>query len=130
MNNINRESLITLADEGKVNLILGSNVIEVTESDGKPKVKFLEKELDFITFDYIVYALGGTTPHNFLKAIGIEFNGNEPVLKEDYETSVPGMFLLGDLSAGNKGGSIIWAFNSASRAIKRILDNYLPQAID
>ncbi len=72
------------------------------------------------TFDFVVYALGGSTPENFLRTIGIAFNGEEPHLTEGYETTVPGMFLVGDLSAGTKGGSIIWAFNSTNTAMKRI----------
>jgi len=60
-----------------------------------------------------------------LKAAGIEFDGPEPVLKDGYETTVPGLFLLGDLSAGRKGGSINWAFNSANTAMKRICERYL-----
>jgi len=35
------------------------------------------------------------------------------------------MFLLGDLSAGKKGGSIIWAFNSANTAMQKICTEYL-----
>lgn len=57
--------------------------------------------------------------------IGIEFDAPEPVLKEGYETNIPGLFLIGDLSAGKKGGSIVWAFNSANTAMKRICGNYL-----
>ena len=66
------------------------------------------------------YALGGTTPTNFLKAIGMAFDGNAPVVKEGYETSVPGLYLIGDLSAGKKGGSINLAFNMAARAMRAI----------
>ena len=73
----------------------------------------------------VVYALGGSTPENFLKTVGIEFNGDSPHLQEGYETSVPGMFLVGDLSAGPRGGSIIWAFNSANTAMRKICREYL-----
>ena len=65
------------------------------------------------------------TPENFLKLIGIEFDGPNPILKEGYETTIPGLFLTGDLSAGKKGGSIIWAFNSANTAIKKIFSDYI-----
>lgn len=44
----------------------------------------------------------------------------EPVIKEGYETSVPGLFLIGDLSAGKKGGSINLAFNMAAEAMQSI----------
>jgi hypothetical protein len=40
---------------------------------------------------------------------------------------VPGLFLVGDLSAGTKGGSIIWAFNSTNTAMKKIGKDYLPR---
>lgn len=125
MNNLNRKSIETLAQNGKVKLLLESNIISLTSNNGKPFVNFSEEKYGEMEFDYIVYALGGTTPENFLKMIGIEFNGPNPVLKEGYETNIPGMFLIGDLSAGSKGGSIIWAFNSANSAMQQICKNYL-----
>lgn len=72
-----------------------------------------------MTFDYIVYALGGITLKNFLKTIGIEFVGEQPFLKEGFETNVEGLFLVGDLFAGKKGGSVNWAFNSSREATKK-----------
>lgn len=124
MNDINRDSLLALAARGEARLLLGTDVAGIRDTGGRPEVTFggaVPPEV----FDYVVFALGGSAPHDFLKVIGIEFDGPEPVLKEGYETSVPGMFLLGDLSAGRKGGSIIWAFNSANTAMKRICDRYL-----
>ncbi|MFZ1517985.1 MAG: NAD(P)-binding domain-containing protein [Ignavibacteriaceae bacterium] len=123
MNEINQESLMTLSDQGEVKLKLNSNIISIEDENGKPKVIFTENETEI--YDFVVYALGGSTPENFLKLIGIEFDGPNPILKEGYETTIPGLFLTGDLSAGKKGGSIIWAFNSANTAMKRICENYL-----
>ena len=123
MNEINIESLTTLSVQNKINLKLNSIITSIEEENGKPKVNFAESESEF--FDYIIYALGGTTPENFLKLIGIEFDGANPILKEGYETTIPGLFLTGDLSAGKRGGSIIWAFNSARTAMKKIYENYL-----
>ncbi len=125
MNILNKESLMALTEKGKVKLLLESNIESLSYKDNKPVVNFVEKKYGAIQFDYIIYALGGSTPENFLKTIGIEFNGPHPVLKEGYETNIPGMFLIGDLSAGQKGGSIIWAFNSANSAMQQICKNYL-----
>ncbi len=124
MNNINKQSLLTLAENKKVNLLLNSNIASIAIKENKPVANFSE-ELGSMEFDYIVYALGGSTPENFLKTIGIEFNGPEPFLKEGYETNVSGLFLIVDLSAGQKGGSIIWAFNSANSAMQKICEKYL-----
>jgi len=35
------------------------------------------------------------------------------------------VFLLGNLSVGKKGGSIIWVFNSAKTAMRKICAEYL-----
>lgn len=125
MNDINRESLLELEREGKVRILRESNIVSIEDKNGKPIVNFAEEIYGAQSFDFIVYALGGTTPSNFLKMIGIEFDGEEPILKEHYETSVRGLFLLGDLTAGTKGGSVIWAFNSANTAMKKICKDYL-----
>ncbi len=125
MNDINRESILALADRRQVEILFVSNISGVADAAGKPAVAFAEPAYGTLTYDYVLYALGGTTPRNFLKTIGIEFDGDEPYVKEGHETNVPGMFLIGDLSAGTKGGSIIWAFNSANTAMKRISSEYL-----
>ena len=125
MNNINRDSLLSLAGTQKTTLLFDSNITHLSDDNGKPRVHFEEPHYQDMTFDYVVYALGGSTPENFLKTIGISFDGPNPVLKEGYETNVKGLFLLGDLSAGKKGGSIIWAFNSANTAMRKICKDYL-----
>ena len=123
MNEINLQSLSTLSNQNKLKVYISSIITAVEDDSGKPKVIFAERESE--TFDFIVYALGGTTPDNFLKLIGIEFYGPDPLLKGGYETSIPALFLTSNLSGGKKGGSIIWAFNSSKAAMKKICENYL-----
>lgn len=124
MNDLNLEKIKDLEEAGKVNLIFNSNIEKIVDMDG-PFVVFLESFLPGQKYDHVVLALGGSTPKNFLKLLGINFNGNEPVIKKGYETSVPGLFLVGDLVSGKGGGSIITAFNSAHQAMKHIYDEYL-----
>jgi thioredoxin reductase (NADPH) len=126
MNHINEDSLRALAGRGQARLLLGSDIEAVRDRDGRPEVVFKGGAVE--SFDYVIYALGGSAPEHFLKTVGIDFDGPEPKLGVGYETSVPGIFLLGDLSAGRKGGSINWAFNSANTAIRRIAEKYLPHA--
>ena len=123
-NDLNLEKIKDLEEAGKVNVIYNSNIEKIVDMDG-PFVVFLESFLPGQKYDHIVLALGGSTPKNFLKLLGINFNGNEPVIKKGYETSVPGLFLVGDLVSGKGGGSIITAFNSAHQAMKHIYDEYL-----
>lgn len=123
MNEINEKTLKQLSDRGKVNLLLGTDIESVEKDNKQVKVNF--KNRDPLSFDQIVYALGGSTPENFLKEIGIEFDGKWPRLVDGYETSIPGLYLVGDLSAGKRGGSIISAFNSSYHAMGKICRDYL-----
>lgn len=125
MNDINRQSLLALEQRGTVLILYGSDIAGVTSDNGRPRIQFTDDAFPSRVFDFVVYALGGSTPRNFLKSIGIDFDGEEPALKEGYETSVAGLFLTGDLSAGSRGGSIIWAFNSARTAMQKICRDYL-----
>jgi thioredoxin reductase (NADPH) len=125
MNDINRDSLESLEARGKA-LVLRASTVARVECDGeRPRVFFHEPGPGPETFDHVVLALGGTTPENFLKTIGIDFDGATPVLKDGYETSLPGLFLVGDLTAGRTGGSIVSAFNSASDAMRALCEGHL-----
>jgi thioredoxin reductase (NADPH) len=123
MNELNQENLLKLQNENKVKILFNSNVLKLEDLDG-PQVIFSEPELGSLKFDHVVLALGGSTPKNFLKLLGIQFNNEEPIIKHGYETSVEGLFLVGDLVFGKSGGSIISAFNSAHRAVKLINSKY------
>jgi thioredoxin reductase (NADPH) len=120
---LNRDSLLALEARQAVEVLRGSNIQAVEDDAGRPRVVFVEAGPR--VFDRVVYALGGTTPHNFLKTIGVRFAGDQPGLEDGFETSVPGLFLSGDLTAGRKGGSIISAFNASHQVMKQICDKYL-----
>jgi thioredoxin reductase (NADPH) len=125
MNDINKKSVEKLWKEGVIHVYLNTTIIGLTGEENGVIADFNGLTNFQSKFDYIIYALGGTSPTNFLKKIGIAFNGPKPVLTEGYETNIPGMFLIGDLAADTKGGSILWAFNSANVAMHAICDKYL-----
>lgn len=120
LNRVNHESLMALEARAQVKILRGSNVTKLEDDGGRPRVSFAAEGQPPQVFDHVVYALGGTTPVNFLKAVGIAFEGDAPVLKQGYETNIAGLYLIGDLSAGKKGGSINLAFNTAADAMRHI----------
>lgn len=120
---LNRESLAALEAAGRVTVWRESNVVAVEDEGGRPRVRFAEREP--ATFDRVIYALGGTTPQGFLRAIGVTMEGDAPVLGPGGATAVPGLFLSGDLTAGKRGGSIIAAFNASRQTMREICDNHL-----
>jgi thioredoxin reductase (NADPH) len=110
----------------EVEILRSSTIKEITDETGRPRITFVEPEHTPNTFDRVIFALGGTTPTNFLHTLGITFNADGPIFDEAGATNVTGLYLIGDLVVGKKGGSIITAFNSAVRAMKSICIQDLP----
>jgi thioredoxin reductase (NADPH) len=125
MNQINLADIQGMAQAGRLELLLPSDVVGLEASEGLPVAVFAQEKLGKRKYDHVVYALGGSTPAGFLQATGLELQGGEPALREGGETSVPGLFLAGDLTAGKKGGSIISAFNTGVAAMRVICRDYL-----
>jgi thioredoxin reductase (NADPH) len=121
----NQTTLLKMEERGEVKILRSSNIIRIGDQSSRPLVFFREEHFLPQAFDRVVYALGGTTPSNFLRTIGIAFDDKGPAFDRHGETNVPGLFVLGDLVVGPKGGSIITAFNSAVRAMQRICTVYL-----
>src|SRR6201988_3371016 len=120
LNQQNHDALLGMEQRGEVEILRSSNIQEIADKAGRPHILFAEAEHPPRTFDRVIFALGGTTPTNFLHTLGITFDGDGPVFDESGATNVPGIYLFGDLVVGKKGGSIITAFNSAVRAMKSI----------
>jgi thioredoxin reductase (NADPH) len=120
LNQQNRDALLAMEQRGEVEILRNSNIKEIADEAGRPRISFAEPVHTARTFDRVIFALGGTTPTNFLHTLGITFNGDGPVFDEAGATNVDGLYLIGDLVVGKKGGSIITAFNSAVRAMKSI----------
>ncbi len=125
LNERNHTTLLAMEQRGEVTILRNSNIAHLIDDAGRPRVVFKEQEHSSKNFDRVVYALGGTTPANLLRMLGIEFNDEGPIFDPSGETNVPGLFLIGDLAIGRGGGSIILAFNSATRAMRRICEGYL-----
>ncbi len=125
MTDENRRTMQTLGLSSKIELLAGSVIKEVKEDEHGIRVVFENEELSSVVVDRIVYALGGTTPLNFLKIAGIEIEDSKPVLSDNNETNIPGLYLTGDLAA--KGaGAIATAFNSSHYAAADFLKKYYP----
>jgi thioredoxin reductase (NADPH) len=118
---INEENLKELEKRKEyINFFLGSE-IKALESDNKA-VKVFFNDGHSESFSKIFYCLGGSTPKNFLERMGINFLDNMPMIDEFGESNLERVFLVGDIAV--KRGSIMYAFNSAHKAVKRILEKY------
>ncbi|GAX88086.1 thioredoxin-disulfide reductase [Lebetimonas natsushimae] len=127
MNPTNKDIVEKYIKEGKLHSRLGVDIesVEPVEEDVEkgitpPRVKVNYKDGTSEIFDRVVYALGGTSPVDFLKNSGIELNEwGEPAHNEEtMETNIPGLYTIGDVVTS--AGSIALAFNHAYLAVKDI----------
>jgi len=123
LNEQNRANLLAMERRGDIKVLRNSDIAAIADEGGRPRVRYKDEARQL--YDRVVYAFGGTTPSNFLRTLGIAFNEEGPIFDSHGETNVPGLFIIGDLVVGTKGGSIITAFNSAVRAMQRICEAYL-----
>jgi thioredoxin reductase (NADPH) len=117
-NPTNQEMISEYCESEAVKLKLGVDIESLESKHGQVKVNFTDgSEL----YDRIIYAIGGTTPKDFLKSCGITLDETgEPIFDENYESEVPGLYIAGDI-VFNSGGSIAIALNHGYRIVNHIL---------
>ncbi len=119
-NPTNREMITIAIENGNVKAKLGVDIEGLDNNEGRVHVKFVDGSDD--TYDRVIYAIGGTTPVDFLKSAGLDLDATgEPVIKDNLETSVPGIYIAGDI-AFKSGGSIAIALNHGYRIVTDILN--------
>ncbi len=121
-NPTNKKMIKEYAERGKVRLKLGMDIESLESQHGKIKVNFSNG--DSKLYDRVIYAIGGTTPKEFLKSCGISLDKKgEPIFNpETYETTTKGLYIAGDI-AFSSGGSIAIALNHGYRIVNHILKN-------
>ncbi|MCS7215925.1 MAG: NAD(P)-binding domain-containing protein [Thermodesulfovibrio sp.] len=118
---INEENLRELEKrKDQITFLLGTEIKALEPEKEGVRVIFHDGHTE--VFSKIFYCLGGSTPRNFLEKMGIKFKDSLPDIDEFGESNLERVFLIGDVAV--KRGSIIYAFNSAHRAVKRIIDKY------
>jgi len=87
----NHDALLAMEGRNEVDILRGSNIKQVEDDAGRPRVVFNEPAFPTRTFDRVIYALGGTTPTNFLRTLGVTFNAQGPIFDEAGATNVTGI---------------------------------------
>lgn len=104
--------------EGKLRQKLGVDIDYIAENDGKVEIFFFDGTSE--VFDRMVLAIGGASPADFLRKCEIAIDENDTPKTDEYmESSVPGMFIAGDIIA-KSGGSIVVGLNHAYKIVNKI----------
>ena len=122
MSGTDRDKMRALTVQGKLTLLEGTDVASVAPDGDGVKVAFKKGAADK-KFDHVVYALGGTAPLSAIELPDVRFDGDVPVLSEDFETNIDGLFLVGDLAAPAHIGAIVFALNSAEQVVRKLVES-------
>lgn len=118
LNDINEAAVMALSNANKLNLKLGVDINDLENESGKVKVNFTDGTSEI--YDRIIYAIGGSTPVDFLQKCGVKLDEDkDPIVDENYQSSVDGLYIGGDIVLKN-GGSIVLALNHAHKVIQSI----------
>lgn len=112
LNPQNEKIIQDYVKNGKLKLKMGIDITSLESEHGKPKVNFTDGSSE--VYDRVIYAIGGTTPTEFLKKCGLEVVKNKVEVDENFETKTPGLFAAGDIVTAT-GGSIAIALNHGYR---------------
>lgn len=107
---------------GTVRALLGTNISSVEETGDKVRVNF--EEIAHEEFDRVVFAIGGSTPKEFIKKCKIDMDGSYPIVELlTHKTNIPNLYIIGDLSQ-KTGGSIGIAINHAVSVVNSIAEEF------
>lgn len=117
-NPLNLKKLQDRFDDGTLKYKLGVDIKEITDENNLVKILYSDNTSDI--YERMIFALGGTTPIDFIINCGITVDEfSQPIYNENNETVIEGLFVTGDIVFKN-GGSISLAFNQGYKIAKFI----------
>ena len=127
INGINQEMIARYDNEERLRVRFDTDIESIGLCEDKIRIKVLYIGGFEVTYDRILFALGGTTPVDFLREAGVDLAEDfTPILSEHNETSVQGLYLVGDITQ-KRGGSIALAINNAFDALSSIAQASTPK---
>ena len=118
-NPTNKKLIQEAFENGTVKPKLGVDIDSLESEHGLVKVNFKDGSSE--VYDRVIYAIGGTTPVDFLKSANLELDSKgEPIIKDNLESSVDGIYIAGDI-AFKSGGSIAIALNHGYKIVNDII---------
>lgn len=119
INEANATELQKVIENGKLKTKLGVDIVGLSDEGGKVGVEFADGSKEI--FDRVIYAIGGATPLDFLQKCKLDLDENQtPKTDEKCQSSIPNLFLAGDIAL-KSGGSIAIGLNHAHKIAQEIV---------
>ena len=116
----NKKNLLDSAQAGKIEMKLGVDIVSVSDNEGRCAVAFADGSSGI--YDRIIYALGGSTPKEFLANTPVVLDESGKPMTDEKNYNSQGIYVAGDI-AGSLGGSIALALNHGYCIVQSILKN-------
>ncbi|WP_279176694.1 NAD(P)-binding domain-containing protein [Campylobacter insulaenigrae] len=111
LNDINLEDIQNAFQNGSIKAKLSIDITSVEDENAKAKINFTNGSVEI--YDRVIYAIGGSTPIDFLQKCLIEVDEKGvPNFNENKESNIKGLFVAGDIASKN-GASIVIGLNDA-----------------
>lgn len=118
LNSINLRDIEHEERYGNLILRLGTDIESLENEEGRVVVKFKGGK-EFV-YDRIIYAIGGSTPVDFMRNSAVKLDEDGvPAVDDNCETDIKGLYIGGDLIT-KRGGSIVFALNHSNTIINHI----------
>ena len=118
LNETNENLLKKYHGEEKLRVRMNTDILSLENENGKVKVEFTDGYN--VLYDRIIYAIGGTTPVDFLKSCSVTVDEDEqPIFDQHHETTAKDVYVAGDI-AFKSGGSIAIALNHGYHIVNNI----------
>ena len=114
----NTQNILNAAKNAELRLKLGVDIESLVDADGRCEVHFADGEVGL--YDRVIYALGGTTPKEFLSSTPILIDEKGKPVVDEKNANIAGIYVAGDI-AGSMGGSIALALNHGYNIVQDII---------
>lgn len=115
INDTNAKELESVMSSGKLKTKLGIDIESLSDENGKINAHFTDGSVE--AYDRAIYAIGGSSPVDFLKKCNIKLDENNlPIVDEHLQSSVKGVFVIGDILF-KSGASIACALSQAQKVV-------------
>ncbi len=115
INDTNAKELESIMSNGKLKTKLGIDIESISDENGKINAHFTDGSVE--AYDRAIYAIGGSSPVDFLKKCHIKLDENNlPIVDENLQSSVKGVFVIGDILF-KSGASIACALYQAQKVV-------------
>lgn len=119
INEVNANALDEAIKSGELATKLGIDITELGDNNALVEVNFSDGSKE--SFDRVIYAIGGASPIDFLQKCGIKTDEKGvPLCSDKLESSVPNIFVAGDIALKN-GGSIALAVRHSHDIVTEIV---------